>query len=93
MVKWQILSHFLPTPKTIVPTAAASPGIDVPMLNNITPSYIPQWLALIKNAPVPWNYLSLYRRGNLEVSGYFCLVQLLLAGILMISPARGTTTL
>lgn len=45
MVQWQILNHFPPSLKTIIPTAAASPGVDVPMLNNINYCYIAQWLA------------------------------------------------
>ncbi len=48
MVQWQTLKHFPPALKTIVPTAAAAPGVDFPMSNNVFTSYVTQWLAFVK---------------------------------------------
>jgi hypothetical protein len=48
MVQWQTIKHFPPSLKTIVPTAAAAPGVDFPMPNNVFTSYITQWLAFVK---------------------------------------------
>lgn len=44
MVQWQTLKHFPPALKTIIPTAAAAPGVDFPMPHNIFVSYDAQWL-------------------------------------------------
>ncbi len=47
MVQWQILRELPPSLKTIVPTAAAHPGIDAPWPNNILTSYFTQWLGFV----------------------------------------------
>jgi putative CocE/NonD family hydrolase len=44
MVQWQVLKHFPPALKTIVPTAAAAPGVDFPMYKNIFGTYSARWL-------------------------------------------------
>lgn len=61
MVQWQILNRFPPSLKTIVPTAAAAPGVDVPMLNNISISYLPQWLAFTAGKTGNVNLFSDYK--------------------------------
>lgn len=48
MVQWQVLKHFPAPLKTIVPTAAPTPGIDAPMVNNIFVSEFIPWLAYTK---------------------------------------------
>jgi predicted acyl esterase len=45
--QWAILREFPPHLATAVPAAAAHPGIDVPMQQNIFGSYDVRWLALV----------------------------------------------
>jgi len=47
MVQWQTLRELPPSLKTIVPTAAAHPGIDAPWPNNIFTSYFTRWLGFV----------------------------------------------
>jgi putative CocE/NonD family hydrolase len=47
MVQWQTLKERPPSLKTIVPTAAAHPGIDAPWPNNIFTSYFTRWLGFV----------------------------------------------
>ncbi len=47
MVQWQILRELPAALKTIVPTAAAHPGIDAPWPNNIFASYFTRWLGFV----------------------------------------------
>lgn len=47
MVQWQTLKEMPPSLKTIVPTAAAHPGIDAPWPNNIFTSYFTRWLGFV----------------------------------------------
>lgn len=47
MVQWQTLRYLPPSLKTIVPTAAAHPGIDAPWPNNIPASYFTRWLGFV----------------------------------------------
>ncbi|UCC38754.1 MAG: CocE/NonD family hydrolase [Candidatus Aminicenantes bacterium] len=47
MVQWQTLRELPPSLKTIVPTAAAHPGIDAPWPNNILTSYFTRWLGFV----------------------------------------------
>ncbi len=42
--QWATLKEFPPHLSTIVPAAAAHPGVDFPGSNNIFPSYLTQWL-------------------------------------------------
>ncbi|MBN1224922.1 MAG: CocE/NonD family hydrolase [Candidatus Aminicenantes bacterium] len=55
MDQWQTLKEAPPSLKTIVPTAAAYPGIDIPHPNNIFMTYFPQWHALVAGKTVNWN--------------------------------------
>lgn len=48
MVQWQVLKYFPEALKTIVPTAAPTPGIDAPMDRNIFISVFAIWLAYTK---------------------------------------------
>lgn len=70
-IQWLIAKEFPPALKSIAPTAAAAPGIDFPMFNNIFSTYDMQWLAFVsgktKNAELFndqdfWNqvYLNYY---------------------------------
>jgi len=45
--QWQTIKSLPESLKTIIPSAAAYPGIDVPMPNNIFLSYFTQWLATV----------------------------------------------
>jgi putative CocE/NonD family hydrolase len=45
--QWMTLKAFPPHLKTIVPTAAAHSGVDVPAFKNIFPSYLMRWLTFI----------------------------------------------
>jgi len=47
MVQWQTLKEMPPSLKTIVPTAAAHPGIDAPWPKNIFTSYFTRWLGFV----------------------------------------------
>ena len=47
MVQWQTLRELPSGLKTIVPTAAAHPGIDAPWPNNIFASYFTRWLGFV----------------------------------------------
>jgi putative CocE/NonD family hydrolase len=47
MVQWQTLWYLPSSLKTIVPTAAAHPGIDAPWPNNIYTSYFTRWLGFV----------------------------------------------
>jgi putative CocE/NonD family hydrolase len=47
MVQWQTLRELPAALKTIVPTAAAHPGIDAPWPNNIFVSYFTRWLGFV----------------------------------------------
>ena len=47
MVQWQALQHNPKALKTIVPTAAACPGIDFPKQDNIFSSYTARWLGYV----------------------------------------------
>jgi len=53
--QWQTLKERPPSLKTIVPTAAAYPGIDIPAPGNINMTYFPQWHALVGGKTVNWN--------------------------------------
>ncbi|MFC2163734.1 CocE/NonD family hydrolase [Acidobacteriota bacterium] len=53
--QWQTLKEMPPSLKTIVPTAAAYPGIDIPAPCNIYMTYFPQWHALVAGKTVNWN--------------------------------------
>ncbi len=44
--QWATLREFPPHLATIVPAAAAHPGVDFPASNNIFPCYLTQWLTL-----------------------------------------------
>jgi putative CocE/NonD family hydrolase len=44
--QWATLKEFPPHLTTIVPAAAAHPGVDFPAGNNIFPCYLTQWLTL-----------------------------------------------
>src|SRR5262245_44315696 len=44
--QWATLKEFPPHLATIVPAAAAHPGVDFPALNGIFPCYLTQWLTL-----------------------------------------------
>ncbi len=46
-VQWQTLRELPEALKTIVPTAAAHPGIDAPWPNNIFVSYFTRWLGFV----------------------------------------------
>lgn len=50
--QWAMAKEFPPHLKTIVPAAAAHPGVDVPFYNNIGQPYILQWLASVSGDPV-----------------------------------------
>jgi len=53
--QWQTLKEMPPSLKTIVPTAAAYPGIDFPLPCNIFRTYFPQWHALVAEKTINWN--------------------------------------
>lgn len=46
-VQWTIARELPPHLRTIVPTAASFPGVDVPMRKNIFYPYMAQWLAFV----------------------------------------------
>ena len=50
--QWAVAKALPPHLKTIVPAAAAHPGVDVPFYNNIGQPYILQWLASVSGDPV-----------------------------------------
>ncbi|MCJ7622174.1 MAG: CocE/NonD family hydrolase [Anaerolineaceae bacterium] len=45
--QWATLKEFPPHLETIVPAAAAHPGVDMPFMNNIYYTYEMQWLTLV----------------------------------------------
>lgn len=65
--QWATLMQRPPALKTIVPTAAAYPGIDFPIFNNIAAQYNIQWLTLTsghtQNSKVSGDYDNVWRPG------------------------------
>ena len=51
--QWAVAREFPPHLKTIVPVAAAHPGVDVPFYNNIGQPYLIQWLASVSGDLLP----------------------------------------
>jgi len=55
--QWATLKEFPPHLKTIVPVAAAFPGVDIPFWKNISsPSWM-QWFTLTSGATASWNLI------------------------------------
>jgi len=53
--QWATLKEFPPHLTTIVPAAAAFPGLDVPILKNISIPYWIQWMTLTSGVTANWN--------------------------------------
>lgn len=47
--QWAAAKHLHPALKTIVPSAAAAPGLDVPMMNNVVMSFPFSWTYYVSN--------------------------------------------
>ncbi|HEY4324631.1 MAG TPA: CocE/NonD family hydrolase [Mucilaginibacter sp.] len=47
--QWAAAKHMHPALKTIVPSASAAPGLDVPMMNNVFESFVFPWIYYVSN--------------------------------------------
>jgi hypothetical protein len=47
--QWATTKHMPPALKTIVPSASAAPGLDVPMMNNVFESFVFPWIYYVSN--------------------------------------------
>jgi putative CocE/NonD family hydrolase len=47
--QWAATKHLHPALKTIVPSASAAPGLDVPMMNNVFESFVFPWIYYVSN--------------------------------------------
>lgn len=47
--QWAATKHLHPALKTIVPSASAAPGLDVPMTNNVVMSFVFPWTYYVSN--------------------------------------------
>jgi uncharacterized protein len=47
--QWAATKHLPPALKTIVPSASAAPGLDVPMMNNVFQSFVFPWSYYVSN--------------------------------------------
>ncbi|HMH32565.1 MAG TPA: CocE/NonD family hydrolase, partial [Puia sp.] len=47
--QWATARHVHPALKTIVPSASAAPGLDVPMMNNVSESFVFPWIYYVSN--------------------------------------------
>ena len=47
--QWAAAKHLHPALKTIVPAASAAPGLDVPMMNNVSESFVFPWIYYVSN--------------------------------------------
>ncbi len=47
--QWAATKHLPPALKTIVPSASAAPGLDVPMMNNVFESFVFPWTYYVDN--------------------------------------------
>lgn len=47
--QWAAAKHLHPALKTIVPSASAAPGLDVPMMNNVFENFVFPWIYYVSN--------------------------------------------
>ena len=47
--QWAAAKHLHPALKTIVPSAAVAPGLDIPMMNNVFENFIFPWIYYVSN--------------------------------------------
>ncbi len=80
--QWATAKEFPPHLVTIVPTAAAFPGVDIPFWKNIPYTYEIQWHALVSGVTTSFNlhdstyWLQVYRRMYMEHRPYTDLPEL-----------------